>query len=80
MFHTTLVPVSRSNPYRVIWPELVDPPVCYTIFTSRKTWGVEDSEINIENFKEQAHCRSCGFWITPGNFLLFSITLNINLI
>ena len=53
--------------------------VCYTIFTSRRLWGLALSEIYIENFEEQVNLIvQMGVWTTPDNFLFYPIALNVN--
>ena len=72
---------SRLAPHGVSWLGFVESPVCYTIFTSRILGILAVSEIYIENFEEQVNIiDQMGVWISPDNFLLYSITLNLNFI
>lgn len=78
---THLLLRSRSAPHGVSWLGFGESSVCYTIFTSRRLWGLALSEIYIENFKEQVNIiDQMGVWITPDNFLFYSIALIINFI
>jgi len=55
--------------------------VCYTLLTSHGLGGLALSEICIENFEEQVNIIDhMGAWITPDNFLFYSIALNVNFI